>query len=305
LELENKGSDTLKKEDDRRVKRCLFPVAGLGTRFLPATKDIPKEMVPLIDRPLIHYGVEEAVSSGCREIVLVSGRGKQAIEDYFDRSPELEKALEAKGKTELLDLVKSVGKMAKVLSVRQPEPLGLGHAVLCGEPLCQDGPFGVVLPDDVMVAGEGAPPVLAQLLQVHENRGGIVVALEKVSREETSRYGIVDVGKTDDPRLFRIRDLVEKPDPEEAPSEYAIMGRYVLTPGIFDHIRNTERGAGGEYQLTDAMKAAIVDEPLWGYVYSGRRYDCGTRESWLRATIAIAARNEVLRAIIEEELANS
>jgi UTP--glucose-1-phosphate uridylyltransferase len=295
----------VKKAGVRDVKKCLFPVAGLGTRFLPATKDIPKEMVPLIDRPLIHYGVQEAVSSGCGEIVLVSGRGKQAIEDYFDRSPELEKALEAKGKTELLDLVKSVGKMAKVLSVRQPEPLGLGHAVLCGEPVCQDGPFGVVLPDDVMIAGEGTPPVLAQLLQVHENRGGIVVALEKVPREETSRYGIVDVEKTDDPRLFRIRDLVEKPDPDEAPSEYAIMGRYVLTPGIFDHIRNTERGAGGEYQLTDAMKAAIADEPLWGYVYSGRRYDCGTRESWLRATIAIAVRNEKLREIIEEELANS
>ncbi|MGC9371783.1 MAG: UTP--glucose-1-phosphate uridylyltransferase [Thermovirgaceae bacterium] len=295
----------MKKAGGRHVKKCLFPVAGLGTRFLPATKDIPKEMVPLIDRPLIHYGVQEAVSSGCGEIVLVSGRGKQAIEDYFDRSPELEKALEAKGKTELLDLVKSVGKMAKVLSVRQPEPLGLGHAVLCGEPVCKDGPFGVVLPDDVMIAGEGTPPVLAQLLQVHENRGGIVVALEKVPREETSRYGIVDVEKTDNPRLFRIRDLVEKPDPDEAPSEYAIMGRYVMTPGIFDHIRNTERGAGGEYQLTDAMKAAIADEPLWGYVYSGRRYDCGTRESWLRATIAIAARNEKLRAIIEEELANS
>ncbi|MGC9490798.1 MAG: UTP--glucose-1-phosphate uridylyltransferase [Thermovirgaceae bacterium] len=295
----------MKKAGGRRVKKCLFPVAGLGTRFLPATKEIPKEMIPLIDRPLIHYGVEEAVSSGCGEIVLVSGRGKQAIEDYFDRSPELEKALEAKGKTELLDLVKSVGKMAKVLSVRQPEPLGLGHAVLCGEPVCQDGPFGVVLPDDVMIVGEGTPPVLAQLLQVHENRGGIVVALEKVPREETSRYGIADVEKTDDPRLFRIRDLVEKPDPDEAPGEYAIMGRYVLTPGIFDHIRNTKRGAGGEYQLTDAMKAAIADEPLWGYVYSGRRYDCGTRESWLRATIAIAVRNERLRAIIEEELANS
>jgi len=287
------------------VKKCLFPVAGLGTRFLPATKDIPKEMVPLIDRPLIHYGVQEAVSSGCREIVLVSGRGKQAIEDYFDRSPELEKALEAKGKTELLDLVKSVAKMAKVLSVRQPEPLGLGHAVLCGEPVCHDGPFGVVLPDDVMIAKEGTPPVLAQLMQVHEHRGGIVVALEKVPRGETSRYGIVDAEKTDDPRLFRIRDLVEKPAPNEAPSEYAIMGRYVLTPAIFDHIRKTERGAGGEYQLTDAMKGAIDDEPLWGYVYSGRRYDCGTRESWLRATIALAAQNEELRTIIEEELANS
>ncbi len=295
----------MKKEDRRRVKKCLFPVAGLGTRFLPATKDIPKEMIPLIDRPLIHYGVQEAVSSGCGEIVLVSGRGKQSIEDYFDRSPELEKALEAKGKTELLDLVRSVGKMAKVLSIRQPEPLGLGHAVLCGEPVCKEGPFGVVLPDDVMIAKEGTPPVLAQLLQVHENRGGIVVALEKVPREETSRYGIVDVEKTDDPRVFRIRDLVEKPDPAAAPSEYAIMGRYVLTPGIFDHIRNTDRGAGGEYQLTDAMKAAIAGEPLWGYVYSGRRYDCGTRESWFRATIAIAARNAELRAILEEEMANS
>ncbi|MFP4481649.1 MAG: UTP--glucose-1-phosphate uridylyltransferase GalU [Thermovirgaceae bacterium] len=287
------------------LKKCLFPVAGLGTRFLPATKDIPKEMVPLIDRPLIHYGVDEAVSSGCEEILLVSGRGKQSIEDYFDRSPELEKALEAKGKRELLDLVKAVGKMAKVISVRQPEPLGLGHAVLCGEPVCGDAPFGVVLPDDVMIAAAGDPPVLAQLIQVHEKRGGIVVALEKVPRQETSRYGIVDVEETNDPRLFKIRNLVEKPVPEDAPSDYAIMGRYVLTPGIFDHIKNTERGAGGEYQLTDAMKAAIGDEPIWGYVYSGRRYDCGTRESWLRATIAIAARDEQLRAIIEEELENS
>ncbi len=293
----------MKEKADKAVQKCLFPVAGMGTRFLPATKDIPKEMVPLIDRPLIHYGVDEAVSSGCEEIVLVTGRGKQAIEDYFDRSLELEKALETKGKRDLRDLVKSIGGMAKVMSVRQPEPLGLGHAVLCGEPACSEGPFGVVLPDDVMIADEGAPPVLAQLVRVHEKRGGIVVALEKVPREETSRYGIVDVEETDDPRVFKVRDLVEKPDPDTAPSEYAIMGRYVLTPGIFDHIRNLEKGAGGEYQLTDAMKAAISDGPVWGYVYSGRRYDCGTRESWLRATIAIAARDERLRTIIEQELA--
>lgn len=287
------------------MKKCLFPVAGMGTRFLPATKDIPKEMVPLIDRPLIHYGVDEAVASGCGDIVLVTGRGKQAIEDYFDRSPELEQALEERGKQDLAGLVKTVGEMARVVSVRQPEPLGLGHAVLCGEPACNNAPFGVILPDDVMIAGEGEPPVLAQLVRIHETRGGNVVALEKVPRDQTSRYGIVDVEATDDPRLFRVHDLVEKPDPEKAPSEYAIMGRYVLTPGIFDHIRKLERGAGGEYQLTDAMKAALADEPLWGYVYSGRRYDCGTKESWLRATVALALREDDLRAIIAEEMANT
>ncbi len=286
----------------RHVEKCLFPVAGMGTRFLPATKDIPKEMVPLIDRPLIHYGVDEAVASGCRDVVLVTSRGKQSIEDYFDRSLDLERTLAERGKKELAELVKSIAGKARVLSVRQAEPLGLGHAVLCGEALCKYGPFGVILPDDVMITGEDTPPVLAQLVRVHEKYGGNVVALEKVPRQQTSRYGIVDVEPTGDPGLFAVRDLVEKPEPERAPSEYAIMGRYVLTPDIFKHLKNLEKGAGGEYQLTDAMKSALDDQPLWGYVYSGRRYDCGTRESWIRATVALALEQDDLRAIIEEEL---
>jgi len=283
------------------VGKCLFPVAGMGTRFLPATKDIPKEMLPLIDRPLIHYGVEEAVGSGCKEIVFVTGRGKRSIEDYFDRSTELEQMLIEKGKPEYADMVKKISEMASFAYVRQSEPLGLGHAVLCGESCCRGDFFGVILPDDVMLTPAGTPPVLKQLIDVHQRLGGSVVALEEVAREETSRYGIIS-GEMHEEGIYRITDLVEKPDPEIAPSCLAVMGRYVLSPSIFDLLKNSQKGAGGEIQLTDAIRSLSVSEPVWGIMYRGERFDCGTNESWLRATIAMAVRRDDLREIVFEEV---
>ncbi|HDQ93198.1 MAG TPA: UTP--glucose-1-phosphate uridylyltransferase GalU [Synergistetes bacterium] len=273
-----------------KVRKCLFPVAGMGTRFLPATKEIPKEMLPLIDRPLIHYGVEEAVDSGCSDVVFVTGRGKRAIEDYFDRSWELERALIEKGKTEQAAMIKMISNMANFSYVRQPEPLGLGHAVLCGESFCGKEYFGVILPDDVMISIPGEGPVLEQLVKVHCRLGGSVIALEEVPLEDTSRYGIIE-GDVEEDGIYRVRDLVEKPEKGKAPGRLAVMGRYVLSPGIFDHLRTIPRGAGGEIQLTDAIRALLREEPVRGVIYKGRRYDCGTMESWLRATVSMSLQN--------------
>lgn len=285
----------------RKVRKCLFPVAGLGTRFLPATKETPKEMLPLIDRPIIHYGVEEAVRSGCDDVIFVTGRGKRSIEDYFDRSWELEDLLERRGKIDLRDLVRDITQMARFSYVRQSEPLGLGHAVLCGEQMCADAPFGVILPDDVMRA---EPPVLGQLIQVYQRFGGSVIALEEVLPEETSRYGVVEAEAVGE-GIFRLRDMVEKPDPEKAPSRFAIMGRYVLSPSIFEELHALHPGSGGEYQLTDALRALLQKEPIWGYLYRGRRLDCGTKQGWLRATTALALEDPELREIVLQVLSES
>lgn len=276
------------------VRSCLFPVAGLGTRFLPATKEVPKEMIPLIDRPLIHYGVEEAAGAGCREMVFVISREKRSIEDYFDRSFDLERALRKRGKDKLCQTIAEISELASFSYVRQREPLGLGHAVLCGEPLCSQGYFGVILPDDVMI---GDPPVLSQLVSVHEKMGGSVIALEEVEADETSRYGIVRATYSGE-GLWRVTDLVEKPLPQEAPSRLAIMGRYVLSPRLFDLLRDLPRGRGGEIQLTDGLRRLLEEEPIWGVTYKGRRYDCGTRESWLRATVSLALEDPSLREIV-------
>ncbi|MDD4364274.1 MAG: UTP--glucose-1-phosphate uridylyltransferase GalU [Synergistales bacterium] len=276
------------------VRSCLFPVAGLGTRFLPATKEVPKEMIPLIDRPLIHYGVEEAAGAGCREMVFVTSREKRSIEDYFDRSFDLERALRKRGKDKLCQTIAEISELASFSYVRQREPLGLGHAVLCGEPLCSQGYFGVILPDDVMI---GDPPVLSQLVSVHEKMGGSVIALEEVEADETSRYGIVRATYSGE-GLWRVTDLVEKPLPQEAPSRLAIMGRYVLSPRLFDLLRDLPRGRGGEIQLTDGLRRLLEEEPIWGVTYKGRRYDCGTRESWLRATVSLALEDPSLREIV-------
>ncbi|MCX7829153.1 MAG: UTP--glucose-1-phosphate uridylyltransferase GalU [Thermanaerothrix sp.] len=280
------------------LRHCLFPVAGLGTRFLPATKETPKEMLPLIDRPLIHYGVDEACGAGCRDIVFVTGRGKRSIEDYFDRSPDLESLLESRGKVDLAELVRGISEMARFSYVRQSEPLGLGHAVLCGRTCCNGDYFGVILPDDVIVSDE---PVLAQLDRVRKSFGGSVLALEEVSQEDTARYGIVDAEDLGD-GVFRIRDMVEKPDPAEAPSRLAIMGRYVLSSSVFDHLERVAPGAGGEIQLTDGLKSLLRDEPVYGYLYRGERLDCGTKEGWLRATVTMAVRDERLRDIVVDVL---
>ena len=279
------------------VRKCLFPVAGLGTRFLPVTKEIPKEMLPLIDKPVIHYGVEEAVASGCRQIIFITGRGKRALEDYFDRSYELEQFLKERNKEDLYNLILSISSLADFAYVRQPEPLGLGHAILCAEPFCSE-PFAVILTDDVIISSK---PVLRQLLDVREKLGGSVIALERVPHEETERYGIVDARLYSD-NVYQINDLVEKPIKDKAPSDLAIIGRYILSPTIFAHIRNIDRGEGGEYQLTDALRSLAREEPLWGVVYDGDRLDCGTKMGWFKSIIKRGLQDPELKEVVLEVL---
>lgn len=277
-----------------KVSRCLFPVAGLGTRFLPVTKEIAKEMLPLVNRPIISYGVEEAVASGCGDIVMVTGRTKRSIEDYFDCSFELESLLKSRGNIEMYQKIRSIPSMAKFSFVRQAEPLGLGHAVLCGESICRGEYFGVILPDDVMVSDT---PVLSQLIRVHEKMGGSVIALELVDENDVSRYGIVDAEEIAD-GLFKIRDMVEKPSRHKAPSNLAIMGRYVLSPTIFDILAETEAGVGGELQLTDALRVLLQREPVLGVIYDGQRFDCGTQKGWFGANVRLAMDIPELRSIV-------
>lgn len=278
------------------VKKCLFPVAGLGTRFLPVTKELAKEMLPLVNRPIISYGVEEALGSGCEEIVMITGRAKRSIENYFDRSFELEDLLLKRGKKNLYDMMIRISNLAEILYIRQREPLGLGHAVMCGEPVCKGEYFGVILPDDVFIHEE---PVLSQLIKVHERLGGSVIALEQVELENVSRYGIVASTEVE-PGIHRIADMVEKPSLHDAPSNYAIMGRYVLSPEIFPILHAQGTGAGGEIQLTDALRTLAKSEPVWGVVYKGRRFDCGTQKGWLAANVQLALEDPELRGVVLE-----
>ena len=274
--------------------RCIFPAAGLGTRFLPVTKEIAKEMLPLVNRPIISYGVEEAVNSGCNDIIIITGRTKRSIEDYFDCSFELESLLKSKGKTEQYEMVRSIAAMANFMFIRQAEPLGLGHAVLCGEPICRNDYFGVILPDDVIKA---EPPALLQLIRIHERLGGSVIALEEVPRSEVSRYGIVEAEKLTD-GVYRIQDMVEKPPIHKAPSQLAIIGRYILSPSIFKILSNTVAGVGGEIQLTDALRRLLKEEPVWGVVYDGERFDCGTQNGWFTANVKLAMEIPELKQIV-------
>ena len=276
------------------IRKAVFPVAGLGTRFLPVTKDIPKEMMPLIDRPLIHHGVDEAVASGCNDIIFVTGTGKETIFQYFQHSPELEAHLTETGKEELAEQLRKIPELADFHYTLQEKPLGLGHAVLCAEEFCKDEYFGLLLPDDVMIA---EPTVLAQLESVRERYSGSVLSLEEVDRNETSRYGIVDAEEVE-PGVYRVKALVEKPDPKDAPSNLAIMGRYVLSPSVFRHLKTIKRGSGGEYQLTDAIASMLEEEPVYALLYKGRRLDCGVREGWIRATIIKALQYPDLRDIV-------
>ncbi len=269
----------------------MFPAAGLGTRFLPATKAQPKEMLPLVDKPLIQYGVEEAYHSGIQNIIIVTGRGKTAIEDHFDVSFELEQTLEAKGKKDLLAIVRGVSDMINVAYVRQKEALGLGHAVLRAKELVGPEPFAVILSDDVI---DSEIPAIRQLLDVYEFYGASVVALMEVEGEAISAYGVVDAepvshngGKG---RLFRIRNMVEKPKLSEAPSNLAIIGRYVLTAEIFESIETIGPGSGGEIQLTDALKHLLRSRPIYGYRFEGQRYDAGDKLGFLKATVEFALR---------------
>ncbi len=279
-----------------KISKCVFPVAGLGTRFLPVTKELAKEMLPLVNRPIISYGVEEAIASGCNEIIMITGRAKRSIENYFDRSFELEELLKSRGKTDLYEMMIKISNMAEILFIRQREPLGLGHAVLCAEPVCGNEFFGVALPDDVFI--NETDPVLSQLIKVHEKMGGSVIALEEVGPENVSRYGIVKSQFEIDNGIHKIIDMVEKPDVNDAPSNLAIMGRYILSPSVFEILKGQQAGAGGEIQLTDALKTLCVQEPVWGFVYKGRRFDCGTQKGWLAANVQLALEDPELRDVI-------
>ena len=269
----------------RPVRKAVFPVAGFGTRFLPATKAQPKEMLPVVDKPLIQYAVEEAYAAGIRHMIFVTGRNKRAIEDHFDTAVELEAELEAKNKTALLAIARSILPDDMALSyVRQPRMLGLGHAVLCAEHLVGDEPFAVLLADDLMT-GERA--VLAQMADVYNRTGASVLAVQEVPQDQTGRYGIV-VGETVEDRLIKVSHMVEKPKPETAPSRMAAAGRYILTPGVFDQIRQQTSGAGGEIQLTDGIAGLMQSEAVYALQYQGKRYDCGSKEGFLEATVELA-----------------
>jgi UTP--glucose-1-phosphate uridylyltransferase len=272
-----------------RVRKAVFPAAGLGTRFLPATKAQPKEMLPLVDKPIIQYGVEEALASGCDQIIIITGRGKTAIEDHFDVSYELEKMLEERGKTELLSIVRQISDMIHVAYVRQKEAMGLGHAVLMARELVGNEPFAVLLADDVIDAKK---PCLRQMMDVFEESQCSIIATQEVNGPAISSYGVLDAQKIEgrfDGRAFDVRSLVEKPKQEEAPSNLAIIGRYILTPTIFETLERTPLGAGGELQLTDGLRGLLsAGEKIFGYTFEGKRHDAGDKLGFLKATVEFA-----------------
>ena len=272
-----------------RVRKAVFPAAGLGTRFLPATKAQPKEMLPLVDKPIIQYGVEEALAAGCDQIIIITGRGKTAIEDHFDVSYELEKMLEERGKTELLSIVRQISDMIHVAYVRQKEAMGLGHAVLMARELVGNEPFAVLLADDVIDAKK---PCLRQMMDVFEESQCSIIATQEVNGPAISSYGVLDAQKIEgkfDGRAFNVRSLVEKPKQEEAPSNLAIIGRYILTPTIFETLERTPLGAGGELQLTDGLRGLLsAGEKIYGYTFEGKRHDAGDKLGFLKATVEFA-----------------
>jgi UTP--glucose-1-phosphate uridylyltransferase len=286
----------------KKVRKAVFPAAGLGTRFLPATKAQPKEMLPLVDKPIIQYGVEEALAAGCDQIIIVTGRGKSAIEDHFDVSYELEKMLEERGKTDLLSIVRQISDMIHVAYVRQKEAMGLGHAVLMARELVGNEPFAVLLADDVI---DAQTPCLKQMMEVFDETQSSVIATQEVPRSMISSYGILDaqpVAGRFDGRAYEINSLVEKPRPEDAPSNLAIIGRYILTPEIFDKLDRTALGAGGELQLTDGMKALLEDQKMYGYRFEGKRHDTGDKLGFLKATVEFALKREDMGAPFREYL---
>ena len=275
-----------------QVRKAVFPVGGMGTRFLPATKALPKEMLPIVDKPLIQYAVEEAAAAGVEEFIFVTGRGKAAIEDHFDHSYELEDLLSARGKTqELAALRAAIPAAGQIAYTRQQEPLGLGHAVWCARNLVGDEPFAVLLADDLIMS---KTPCLKQMTDAASKTGGNIVAVMDVPRAHTSRYGILDVGE-DDGHLAEVRGLVEKPDPAEAPSTLSVIGRYILMPEVFDYLDKKERGAGGEIQLTDAMAKMIGRKPFHGLRFEGTRFDCGDKLGFSQATVAFGLARDDLR----------
>ena len=276
---------------NQTITKAVFPVAGLGTRFLPATKASPKEMLNVVDKPLIQYAVEEAIEAGITELIFVTGRSKRAIEDHFDKSYELEAELEAKNKDALLAIVRNV-KPSHVdcVYVRQSEALGLGHAVLCAEKLVRDEPFAIILADDLL---DARPNVLQQMVDVYHSHEGSIIAVEKIDPSKSSSYGIV-AGAEVSKGVLRLSGIVEKPQPKDAPSNLAVVGRYILSPAIFSHIRDLKPGAGGEIQLTDAIATLMKEEPVFAYEYRGVRYDCGSKLGYLKASVEFALRHPEL-----------
>ena len=286
-------------EPRQRIRKAVFPAAGLGTRFLPATKAQPKEMLPLVDKPIIQYVIEEAVAAGLTNIIIVTGRGKNAIEDHFDTSYELEKLLEARGKSDLLEQVRAISNIT-VSYVRQGETLGLGHAVLVAKDLVGDEPFAVLLGDDII---DSRVPCMKQMVEVFERKGDPVIAVYQVPRDEIDAYGVIDgVADREDPRVYRIRDLVEKPAAHEAPSDLAIIGRYILTPDIFEALERTPRDRGGEIQLTNGIRALKDRRALYGYRFEGVRHDAGNKLGFLKATVEFALKREDLGGPFREYL---
>lgn len=276
----------------KKIKKAIFPVAGLGTRFLPATKAIPKEMLPIIDRPLIQYAVDEARAAGIEEFIFVTGRGKSAIEDHFDHSYELNDTLRSRAKdAELSKLTENLLAPGQVYYTRQQEPLGLGHAIWCARHFINDEPFAILLADDYILSEK---PCLAQMIEAYNKTGGNIIAVTEVPREDTKKYGIVSPGE-DEGNLVSVCGLVEKPDPKDAPSNLSVIGRYILMPEVMDHINLHVRGAGNEIQLTDAMAKLIGDQPFHGLRYEGVRYDCGSKAGYLQATIATAFKRNDLK----------
>ena len=271
----------------QKIKKAVFPVAGMGTRFLPATKASPKEMLPIVDKPLIQYAVEEAVEAGCTDIVFITGRNKRSIEDHFDKAYELETELERKQKNALLEITQNIlPEGVNLMYIRQTEALGLGHAVLCAAPAVSNEPFAVILADDLIDAPKGA---LAQMMDVYNATGSSVLGVETVDPSQTGSYGIVEI----EPKEVyqRVTSIVEKPKPADAPSNLAVVGRYILTPAIFDLLRHTQAGAGGEIQLTDAIAALLKQETVLAHAFSGQRYDCGSKLGYLQATLAYGCKH--------------
>lgn len=282
----------------KRIRKAVFPAAGLGTRFLPATKAQPKEMLPLVDKPLIQYGVEEALASGIEQIIIVTGRGKNVLEDHFDISFELETTLRDRNKVALLEEVQSVSRMVNVAYVRQKEALGLGHAVLVAKELIGDEPFAVILSDDII---DSPTPCLKQLVSTYERYGHSIISTTRVEGPAISRFGVLDVEAVSE-RTYRIRDMVEKPPADQAPSNLAIIGRYILTPEIFPALERTPRGSGGEIQLTDAMRLLLKEQPMYAYEFEGIRHDAGDKLGFLIATVEYALKRPDLGPEFREYL---
>jgi len=276
-----------------KVRKAVIPAAGLGTRFLPATKAQPKEMLPIVDKPTLQYIIEEAVESGIEEILIITGRNKTSIEDHFDKSIELELELERKGKTELLREVQRISEMVTIHYVRQKEPRGLGHAIHCAKSFVGNEPFAVMLGDDIVENGQGKP-CLKQMMEMYDQYKTTILGVQEIPRENTDKYGIVE-GNYIEERVYKVRDLVEKPGINEAPSNIAILGRYIINPEIFEILENTKPGKGGEIQLTDALRVLASKEAMYAYVFEGRRYDVGDKLGFLQATVEFALKREDLR----------